>query len=105
MVVDYDAHVSAFEQVSMSGYMPAELKIAAYRFLAELMHEIPRSVPAHPRVEEGNPGEVIVAAAAEEESHLIVMGTRGFGTFERLAFGSVSTYVSQHAHCPVLLTK
>ena len=50
MVIDYDAHISAFEQVSMSGYLPSELKIAAYRFLAELMHEIPRSVRTHTRV-------------------------------------------------------
>ena len=105
MVIDYDAHISAFEQVSMSGYLPSELKIAAYRFLAELMHEIPRSVRAHTCVEEGDPGEVTVAVAAEEESHLIVMGSRGFGTFERIAFGSVSTYVTHHAHGPVLLVK
>jgi len=105
MVVDYDAHVSAFEQVSTSGYLPAELKISAYRLLAELMHEIPHNVRAHPRVAEGNPGETIVAVAAEEESDLIVMGTRGFGTFERIAFGSVSSYVSKHSHCPVFLSK
>lgn len=105
MVIDYDAHISAFEQVSMSGYLPAELKVAAYRFLAELMHEIPRSVRAHTRVEEGDPAEVMVAVAAEEESHLIVMGSRGFGTSERIAFGSVSTHVTRHAHCPVLLAK
>ena len=97
--------IPAFEQVSMSGYLPAELKIAAYRFLAELMHEIPRTVRAHTRVEAGDPAEVTVAVAAEEESHLIVMGSRGFGTFERIAFGSVSTYVTHHAHCPVLLEK
>ena len=84
MVIDYGAHISAFEQVSMSGYLPSELKIAAYRFLAEL---------------------VTVAVAAEEESHLIVMGSRGFGTFERIAFGSVSTYVTHHAYSPVLLVK
>ena len=96
---------TAFEQVSTSGYLPAELKISAYRLLAELMHEIPHNVRAHPRVAEGNPGETIVAVAAEEESDLIVMGTRGFGTFERLAFGSVSSYVSKHSHCPVFLSK
>ena len=45
------------------------------------------------------------AVAAEEESHLIVMGSRGFGTLERIAFGSVSTHVTRHAHCPVLLAK
>ena len=105
MVIDYDAHISAFEQVSMSGYLPAELKVAAYCFLAELMHEIPCSVRAHTRVEEGDPAEVTVAVAAEEESHLIVMGSRGFGTFKRIAFGSVSTHVTRHAHCPVLLAK
>lgn len=53
----------------------------------------------------GDPAEVTVAVAAEEESHLIVMGSRGFGTFERIAFGSVSTHVTRHAHCPVLLAK
>ena len=63
------------------------------------------SVRAHTRVEEGDPAEVTVAVAAEEESHLIVMGSRGFGTLERIAFGSVSTHVTRHAHCPVLLAK
>ena len=33
MVVDLNQHVAAFEQVSLSGYVPAELKIAAYQFL------------------------------------------------------------------------
>ena len=46
-----------------------------------------------------------LSRAAEEESHLIVMGSRGFGTFEGIAFGSVSTHVTRHAHCPVLLAK
>lgn len=42
MVVDLNKHVAAFEQVSLSGYVPAELKIAAYQFLADLMHMVRR---------------------------------------------------------------
>ena len=63
MVVDLNKHVAAFEQVSLSGYVPAELKIAAYQFLADLMHMIPPEIKARTRVEVGNPGEVIVDVA------------------------------------------
>lgn len=105
MVVDYDKTVSAFERVSLSGYVPAELKIAAYRFLADLMHVVPEEIRAHTRVESGDPREIIPAVAAEEESGLIVMGSRGFGAFHSLLIGSVSNAVLQQAPCPVLLCK
>lgn len=105
MVVDYNKNVAAFEQVSLSGYVPAELKIAAYQLLAELMHVVPHTIKAHTRVEVGDPGEVILQVAEEEESDMIVMGTHGFGTFRSLLMGSVSHFVSQYAHCPVLLCK
>ena len=55
--------------------------------------------------EEEHPGEVMVVIAVKDESRLIVVGLRGFGTFERIAFGSVSTYITHHAHCPILLEK
>lgn len=105
MVVDYNKNVAAFEQVSLGGYVPAELKVAAYRFLADLMHLIPSAVRAHPRVEAGDPRELIVSVAEEEESALIVMGSRGFGTFRSLLVGSVSRFVLEQAACPVLLVK
>ncbi|WP_367183103.1 universal stress protein [Selenomonas sp.] len=105
MVVDYNKNVAAFEQVSLSGYVPAELKIAAYQFLADLMHVIPREIRAHTRVEVGDPGEVILSVAEEEESDMIVMGTHGFGTFRNLLMGSVSSFVTRNAACPVLLCK
>ena len=105
MVVDYNKNVAAFEQVSLSGYVPAELKIAAFQFLADLMHVIPRHVRAHTRVEGGDPAETVLDIAEEEESDLIVMGSRGFGTFRRLLMGSVSSQVLAQAHCPVLVVK
>lgn len=105
MTVDLNENVSAFEQVSLSGYVPTELKMAAFQFLAELMHVIPREVRAIPRVEIGAPGEVIVDLAETEEYDMIIMGSRGFGTFRSLLMGSVSSYVLRHAHCPVVLVK
>ena len=105
MVVDLNKHVAAFEQVSLSGYVPAELKIAAYQFLADLMHVIPPEIKARTRVEVGNPSEVICDVADEEQSDLIIMGSRGFGTFRSMLVGSVSHYVLQQAHCPVLIVK
>ena len=105
MVVDLNKHVAAFEQVSLSGYVPAELKIAAYQFLADLMHVIPSEIKARTRVEVGNPSEVICDVADEEQSDLIIMGSRGFGTFRSMLVGSVSHYVLQPAHCPVLIDK
>ena len=105
MVVDLNKHVAAFEQVSLSGYVPAELKIAAYQFLADLMHVVPPEIKARTRVEVGNPSEVICDVADEEQSDLIIMGSRGFGTFRSMLVGSVSHYVLQQAHCPVLIVK
>ncbi len=104
-VVDLNKEVAAFEQVSLSGYVPSELKEGAYQLLAELMHEIPREVRTKSLVEVGRPSEIIVEKAEEEGYDLIVMGSRGFGTFKRLVMGSVSQYVLQHAHCPVLVVR
>jgi len=105
MVVDYDSEVAAFEQVTLSGYVPAELTVAAWHFLADLMHVIPPEISAHPRVEAGDPADIIIDVANEEESDLIVMGSRGLGTLGGLLTGSVSAAVLEAAPCPVLLCK
>ena len=38
-------------------------------------------------------------------AELIVMGSRGLGTFAGVALGSVSTYVLEHAKIPVIVVK
>jgi nucleotide-binding universal stress UspA family protein len=57
------------------------------------------------RQERGRPEETIVRFAQEQGSDLIVMGSRGLGGFKRLLLGSVSNYVTHHAHCPVLVVR
>lgn len=45
-----------------------------------------------------------VLVEQSETADLVVLGSRGQGGFARLLLGSVSTAVSQHAQCPVLIT-
>jgi nucleotide-binding universal stress UspA family protein len=49
----------------------------------------------------GLPAEALLSAAADAD--MIVVGSRGAGGFKRLLMGSVSTVVTHHAHCPVVV--
>ena len=40
---------------------------------------------------------------ASEDAEMIVLGSRGTGGFARLLMGSVSTQVTHHAKCPVVI--
>jgi len=52
-----------------------------------------------------DPAERIVAEAEKSAVDLIVMGNRGMGVLAGVFLGSVSTKVSQTAHCPVTIVK
>ena len=49
----------------------------------------------------GLPAEAILGIAADAD--MIVVGSRGAGGFKRLLLGSVSSQVSSHAQCPVVV--
>ena len=51
------------------------------------------------------PGEAIVRVAHNKDATMVVMGTRGLGVIRRTFIGSVSDYVVQHAHCPVIVCR
>lgn len=53
----------------------------------------------------GHPVEEILKAAAKENSHLIVMGTRGHGLIGRTLMGSIAQRVVSDSDIPVLLVK
>jgi nucleotide-binding universal stress UspA family protein len=54
-------------------------------------------------VEMGFPAESLVERSKEADVDLIIMGARGeHGALDKL-FGTVSSHVSLHAHCPVLI--
>ncbi len=53
----------------------------------------------------GSPAAAIVGRAAQERSHLIVVGTRGLSDVKGFLLGSVARKVASLAPCPVLVVK
>ena len=51
----------------------------------------------------GNPAEQLVAAS--HGANLLVVGSRGLGTFRGMLLGSVSMHCAQQAHCPVVVVR
>ena len=105
MCVELEKEISAFEQVSLSGYIPAELNAAAYDFLSELMLVVPSDIKVKTRVEIGEPSETIVEFAQYEHCDVIIMGEKGFGGFGKSGIGSVAKYVKDNATCNVVLVE
>lgn len=54
-------------------------------------------------IREGHAGQEILHAAEDWDADLIVMGSHGFGFFNRLLLGSISTYVLRHGHRATLV--
>jgi len=76
----------------------------------ELLNEIKvkfetNNVPVETKLILGDPPYDIVREASEEQSDLIIMGSRGSGGIESLMLGSVSHYVSKHAKCSVMIVR
>jgi nucleotide-binding universal stress UspA family protein len=48
---------------------------------------------------------IITKYAQKNQIDLITVGTRGLSNFKRLLVGSVTSAITSHSHCPVLLVK
>jgi len=86
--------------------MVSKRKLAGEKIISEARHRIERA-PFEVREDllEGPAAEAIVSAAKVHNADLVVMGTRGMGSFKGLLFGSVSTKVTHYAPCPVLVVR
>ncbi|MBP0029218.1 universal stress protein [Roseofilum sp. Guam] len=59
----------------------------------------------NPRLKQGDPKETVLDVAAEENSDLIIMGSRALGRLQSILQQSVSQYVFQTSTRPMLLVK
>jgi nucleotide-binding universal stress UspA family protein len=64
-----------------------------------------KSVEVETHVREGQPAEVIIDVANQEQADLIVVGSRGLTGIKRYLLGSVSSKVSEHAPCSVIIVR
>ncbi len=81
----------------------AEVVRATTARVAQLTGRDAASVPV--RVVRGSAGAAIVTEAEALGADLIVVGSRGLSTLDRLLLGSVAERVVRHAHCPVLVAR
>ena len=87
---------------------PSDLQSASETMLAAAVDSVRESgdldgVDLATEVLEGHAGERLIALS--RESDLIVVGSRGHGGVLGLLLGSVTTYVVNHAHCPVVVVR
>jgi nucleotide-binding universal stress UspA family protein len=71
--------------------------------LHEAVSGLPGELRALPVFEHGDPGNRLLARAAEGVD-LLVVGSRGYGPLRVVLLGSVSVKIVENAPCPVLVT-
>lgn len=64
-----------------------------------------RTLKISSEIIQGSPRQVIVEEAERWNADLVVMGSRGLGTWNRLLLGSVSNSVVHHANCSVEIVR
>ncbi|MDY3983152.1 MAG: universal stress protein [Veillonellaceae bacterium] len=102
--------ISNFDQTPISGgYVSEQIAEDMEETGKEILNEVAKEVPADVTVksvfEVGSPGPAVLAVAKKYQADLIVMGSRGLGPLKGLFMGSVSSYVTSHSTCPVLVVK
>jgi nucleotide-binding universal stress UspA family protein len=84
----------------------ANLEAIAEKTLAQTIDDVvppESSAEVEQRVVEGHPNTVLVGESAHAD--LLVVGSRGHGTFTSALLGSVSQNCAHHAKCPVVIVR
>jgi len=78
------------------------IRAAVQEFVGKVGNEIGETAPeVTVNVTTGDPAEELVRAS--HDADLLVVGSRGSGVFAQLLLGSVSSKVTHHAACPVVV--
>jgi nucleotide-binding universal stress UspA family protein len=68
-------------------------------------HAQGKGVRAETHARESDPAEAIIEVASAQNADLIVVGSRGLSGVQRILLGSVSSKVSEHASCSVMIVR
>lgn len=92
--------------VPLSARAEVEMREQVEKALHEHVEELLASVgplPLDEHVDYGHPGHVLTDRSRDAD--LAVVGSRGRGALRAAILGSVSQYLVEHAHCPVLVVR
>ena len=92
------------EEKSLLRFKPKEAKKISEHIL-NAATEKAKGVTFYPRMEIGDPATAILKVARQEDSDIIVLGSRGISSIKRFLLGSVSSEVSIKAQCSVLIIR
>ena len=79
--------------------------IPSHLVFDRIWQKLPEDIKASRHVETGNIAKAILRVAKNEESDLIMMGSRGLGLFKGALMGSVSQKVVEESPIPVIVIK
>jgi nucleotide-binding universal stress UspA family protein len=79
----------------------------AFEIVRDAKTKLEKKFGCHVRTEvaTGTPKHLIVERAADWEVDVIILGSHGYGLWERVLLGSVSTFVAQHAKSTVVIAR
>lgn len=90
-------------------FFPQQYYQELFNTAEKVLEKAEKMLQDHPKVtkrtEAGLPAETILNIAEKERFDLIIMGSRGLNSLQRLFLGSVSNKVLSLARCPVMLVK
>jgi nucleotide-binding universal stress UspA family protein len=116
LALQLGARVGLVHVVNATFAWVPELAISEQRLLDDLRQNgavllkhmesrLPNNLAYDRLAREGEPSELIIAAAKEWKADLIVMGTHGRGRFAQFLLGSTAEEVLRNAPCPVLMVR
>ncbi|KAG0606761.1 hypothetical protein M758_9G165200 [Ceratodon purpureus] len=56
-------------------------------------------------IKKGDPKDVVCKEVKRKNPDILVLGSRGLGTLQRMFVAGVSSYVTKHVECPVIVIK
>jgi nucleotide-binding universal stress UspA family protein len=83
--------------------LAAKAKDLVQREIDEVLAKLDRPKPETIRIEVAMGSSVEEIVKAGKDADMIVVGSRGAGGFSRMLMGSVSSLVTHHAPCPVVV--
>lgn len=85
--------------------LAAHMRTKGHNAFLRCQEELSSQVPLQCLYKIGSPGPIILQTAADTETDLIVMGSRGLSRIQSVLLGSVGRYVSSHSGLPVLIIR